>query len=212
MDNSKFISVKNNDQAIPLQAVPELAYQEFSALLCSLMDDPFNHCVNYYTVPWQEKYLRFFCIMARDRDKDILIFSHIQDKNVKQLASLTALHFPLHIFEREIYENTGICFTGHPWLKPVRFPGNRSDLTKGMNDYPFYAIESEELHEVGVGPIHAGVIEPGHFRFICNGEKVMHLEIHLGYQHRGVEDLFLKKDSMLARMILSESIAGDTAV
>src|ERR1035437_9514339 len=47
-------------------------------------------------------------------------------------------------------------------------------------------IESEELHEVGVGPIHAGVIEPGHFRFICNGEKVLRLEIQFGYQHRGI--------------------------
>jgi Ni,Fe-hydrogenase III large subunit len=81
-----------------------------------------------------------------------------------------------------------------------------------MNNYPFYGIESEELHEVGVGPIHAGVIEPGHFRFICNGEKVLHLEIHLGYQHRGIEKLFIEKNDPLQRCILSESIAGDTSV
>jgi Ni,Fe-hydrogenase III large subunit len=81
-----------------------------------------------------------------------------------------------------------------------------------MDNYPFYRIESEELHEVGVGPIHAGVIEPGHFRFICNGEKVLHLEIHLGYQHRGIERLFVEKKTALQRCILAESIAGDTAV
>jgi Ni,Fe-hydrogenase III large subunit len=63
-----------------------------------------------------------------------------------------------------------------------------------------------------VGPIHAGIIEPGHFRFICNGEKVLHLEIHLGYQHRGVEKLFLEKENPLQRCIISESIAGDTSV
>jgi Ni,Fe-hydrogenase III large subunit len=62
-----------------------------------------------------------------------------------------------------------------------------------MDNYPFFKIDREELHEVGVGPIHAGVIEPGHFRFICNGEQILHLEIHLGYQHRGLEDLFLQK-------------------
>jgi Ni,Fe-hydrogenase III large subunit len=68
------------------------------------------------------------------------------------------------------------------------------------------------LHEVGVGPIHAGVIEPGHFRFLCNGETVLHLEIQLGWQHRGVESLFLSLPSLIQRTVLSESIAGDTAV
>ena len=81
-----------------------------------------------------------------------------------------------------------------------------------MDNYPFYNIDSEELHEVGVGPVHAGVIEPGHFRFICNGEKVLHLEIQLGYQHRGIEKLFIEKNNALQRCILSESIAGDTSV
>ena len=81
-----------------------------------------------------------------------------------------------------------------------------------MDNYPFYEIESGELHEVGVGPVHAGVIEPGHFRFICNGEKVLHLEIQLGYQHRGIEKLFLNKKSALQKCLLSETIAGDTSV
>ena len=51
----------------------------------------------------------------------------------------------------------------------------------------FFRVEGEEVHEVAVGPVHAGVIEPGHFRFQCHGERVFHLEISLGYQHRGVE-------------------------
>jgi Ni,Fe-hydrogenase III large subunit len=81
-----------------------------------------------------------------------------------------------------------------------------------MDLYPFYSIAGEELHEVGVGPIHAGIIEPGYFRFICNGEKVLHLEIQLGYQHRGVEELFVKNEKVLKNAILAESIAGDTAI
>ena len=75
---------------------------------------------------------------------------------------------------------------------------------------PFFKIESEELHEVGVGPIHAGIIEPGHFRFICNGEQILHLEIQLGYQHRGIEQLFLEKKKLLQRITLAENIAGDS--
>jgi Ni,Fe-hydrogenase III large subunit len=56
------------------------------------------------------------------------------------------------------------------------------------------------------------VIEPGHFRFICNGEQILHLEIQLGYQHRGIEQLFLQKTKLLERTTLAESIAGDTVV
>ena len=50
-------------------------------------------------------------------------------------------------------------------------------------------LKGAAAHEVAVGPVHAGVIEPGHFRFMCRGEKIDHLEIQLGYQHRGIENL-----------------------
>ena len=59
----------------------------------------------------------------------------------------------------------------------------------GVTD--FFRVEGDEVHEVAVGPVHAGVIEPGHFRFQCHGEQVFHLEISLGYQHRGVERALL---------------------
>jgi Ni,Fe-hydrogenase III large subunit len=67
------------------------------------------------------------------------------------------------------------------------------------------------IHEVAVGPVHAGIIEPGHFRFQCHGESVLSLEIHLGYQHRGAEALLLRS-SPARRLVIAESIAGDTAV
>jgi Ni,Fe-hydrogenase III large subunit len=111
-----------------------------------------------------------------------------------------------------MYENYGINFSNHPLLKPVRYPFNRFNPKSKIENYPFYSIESDELHEVGVGPIHAGVIEPGYFRFLCNGENVIHLEIHLGFQHRGIEQLFKEKQNILQQTILAESIAGDTTV
>lgn len=80
-----------------------------------------------------------------------------------------------------------------------------------MRSYPFYAIEGKEVHEVAVGPIHAGVIEPGSFRFMCHGEQVHHLEIHLGYQHRGVERRLLEGDPRrLAALV--ETVSGDSSV
>jgi len=127
---------------------------------------------------------------------------------------------PFHMFEREIAEQFGIRPKGHPWLKMVRyhanyqnkadiFGNNYSDDIPGNYDY--YSVEGEEIHEVAVGPVHAGVIEPGHFRFNCIGERVLNLEIQLGYQHRGIETLFAQVDDRRWPM-LAESIAGDTTV
>lgn len=114
----------------------------------------------------------------------------------------------LHCFERELHEQHGVRIADHPWLKPIRFEGTRSGAIK---DYPFYKIDGKEVHEVAVGPIHAGVIEPGSFRFMCLGETVHHLEIQLGYQHRGVETLLLQRDPRSLTPLV-ETIAGDTSI
>lgn len=126
----------------------------------------------------------------------------------EKFESLSVQYPQMHCFEREIHEQYGLALVNHPWLKPIRFEGRNLGR---MNDFPFYQLAGKEVHEVGVGPIHAGVIEPGHFRFMCYGETVHHLEIHLGYQHRGVESL-LTKTSPRKLPPLIESIAGDTAV
>jgi Ni,Fe-hydrogenase III large subunit len=123
-------------------------------------------------------------------------------------ASLTATHPAAQIYERELWEQTGLVPDGHPWLKPVRFEGKRQQQ---FQDYPFFPVRGQEVHEVGVGPIHAGVIEPGHFRFMCLGETVHHLEIQLGYQHRGVEALLMRRPPWTLTPIV-ESICGDSAV
>ena len=122
--------------------------------------------------------------------------------------ALTATHPAMHCFEREMHEQTGLRIAGHPWLKPVRFEGAAPGA---MAAYPFFKVQGKEVHEVQVGPIHAGVIEPGAFRFMCLGEEVHHLEIQLGYQHRGVEGLLLRGDPR-ALAPLVETIAGDTSV
>jgi Ni,Fe-hydrogenase III large subunit len=114
----------------------------------------------------------------------------------------------LHCFERELHEQLGVRIAGHPWLKPIRFEGGDQ---AAMGSYPFYRVEGKEVHEVAVGPIHAGVIEPGSFRFMCFGEHVLHLEIHLGYQHRGAEARLLERDPR-ALAPLVETIAGDTSI
>jgi len=209
MMEKEYIEIKNNFMPVNISEIPVHSYEKFSSLVSYLLRNESNHCTAYFPVSEKGKQ-RFIICIADDSNKNIRVFSHITADDNNSLKSLSEELPQLHIFEREIHENSGIFFEGHPWLKPVRFPHNRPDKTGTIEGYPFYNIDSEELHEVGVGPVHAGVIEPGHFRFICNGEKVLHLEIQLGYQHRGVEQLFIENEAPLQRSILAENIAGDT--
>ena len=204
--------VIKNQGTVPLRLIPVLPYNVFLSDVLALLQNSKNHCVNYYAFPYADK-LKFICCIADDEAGNLKVLSHEQSlQREVQLISIAKDSFPLHIFEREISENFGVEFINSPWNKPLRYAFNRADRSKVINDYPFYRIKSDELHEVGVGPIHAGVIEPGHFRFLCNGETVLHLEIQLGWQHRGVEHTYLKKSTVLQRTVLSESIAADTAV
>jgi Ni,Fe-hydrogenase III large subunit len=193
-----------NPLVVHLSRIPLLDYHDFRAGVCELVQEEGNHCVIYYAYPDHDR-LRFICCIANDPEHKIHILSHEQNAfPIPSLDPITKEHPAFHCFERELYEQYNVLFPGHPWLKPLRHqekPG-----------YPFFSIDGGELHEVGVGPVHAGVIEPGYFRFLCNGEKVLHLEIQLGYQHRGVEKLYLAKPSGIQRSVLSENIAGDTAI
>jgi len=200
-----------NNQTIPLSEIPEVDYKEFSGLnLGFLTNSPERHCVNYFGYPLGNQ-IKLICCIADDSNQKIYLSSCLVAKT-DTIDSLTNRNFCFEKFEREIHENFGIDYNDHPWLKPVRYAHNRADQTQTIANYPFYSIESDELHEVGVGPIHAGIIEPGHFRFICNGEQILHLEIQLGYQHRGIEQQFLEKNKLLQRTILAETITGDTVV
>ncbi len=204
-----FLNISNN-HTVAIDSIPMMDYASLTGMTASLLANTVNHCVNYYVFRNRGKLILVSCI-ANDYTSEIAVGMAEVYPGVTY-TSLSSSIPALHIFEREIHENFGLLFDGHPWLKPVRFPHDSQSSIVSMNDYPFYSIEGEELHEVGVGPIHAGVIEPGHFRFICKGEQVLHLEIQLGFQHRGVEQMFLEKNDTLQRMILAESVAGDTAI
>lgn len=131
--------------------------------------------------------------------------------NEKKYESITVEAPQAHLFEREIFEQFGIEPAGHPWLKPVR--KGIAGINSTEPQYEFFVMTGEDVHEVGVGPVHAGIIEPGHFRFSCHGEKVHHLEIELGFQYRGAEELFVRNAANLIYLTkLSESIAGDTVI
>jgi Ni,Fe-hydrogenase III large subunit len=98
-------------------------------------------------------------------------------------------------------------------LEPVGLPDARPWLDHGETPtaYPFLPVEGENLHQIPVGPVHAGIIEPGHFRFTCDGETAVRLEARLGYVHKGIEALMRGADIATAAR-LAGRVSGDSTV
>ncbi|MCM1338284.1 MAG: NADH-quinone oxidoreductase subunit C [Muribaculaceae bacterium] len=188
------IKIKNNSK-INLDNIPKVSIQELRNEILEFKKRP----IGFFGKPTEDNGVQLFAALADDQEGAIYISSAIFSEDEKSYESLTKEIPAFHIFEREFYEQFGIEPLGHPWLKPVR---------NNQDKYEFFEMQGEDVHQVAVGPIHAGVIEPGHFRFMCNGETVYHLEIMLGYQHRGIEDLMLKSPSNQ----LAESICGDSVI
>lgn len=198
-----------NGQAITTSEIEVLRYPVFYDNVLELLSSESHHCLSYFAKP-EGGVVSLFAFIALDELGQIEALAS-QVKPDEVLRSMASEREELHVFERDIHEAVGLNFAGHPWLKPLRYPHDRK-AGGDIYDYPFFNIESEEFHRVGVGPIHAGIIEPGHFRFICEGERIHHLEIQLGWQHRGWERLMLEKTKPLQRATLAENIAGDTVV
>jgi len=133
--------------------------------------------------------------------------------------SIGARHAPAIRLERAIHDLFGLVPDGaadiRAWLDHGRW-GIRHPLGTRMKapepaPYPFLAAEGESLHQIPVGPVHAGIIEPGHFRFTANGETVVRLEARLGYVHKGVEALMAGADLERAAKLAGRT-SGDSTV
>jgi Ni,Fe-hydrogenase III large subunit len=147
---------------------------------------------------------RVVAVIAFDSDNTLAVARSAPTRG--SYDSLTVSCPQAHLFEREIWEDFNITPTGHPWLKPLR---KTKFVAPAVAD--FFRVEGREIHEVAVGPVHAGVIEPGHFRFQCAGEEVLHLEISHGYQHRGIEHALIDGPHRVTLRQM-EAIAGDTTI
>ena len=87
----------------------------------------------------------------------------------------------------------------------------RTTLRAAPSRYAFLPVDGESLHQIPVGPVHAGIIEPGHFRFTANGETIVRLEERLGYVHKGIESLMARLPIDRAAM-LAGRVSGDSTV
>ena len=125
--------------------------------------------------------------------------------------------------QRALFDLTGLRSTDpdqRPWLRHAAWPVDAFPLLAGdmpapparpVDDYAFVRVEGDGVHEIPVGPVHAGIIEPGHFRFSVVGEKVLRLEERLGYLHKGIERRFTELP-LLAGHRLAARVSGDSAV
>ncbi len=140
------------------------------------------------------------------------------------VASLAALSFPASRFERELADLFGIEPVGHPFLRPLvrhqHWPrdwhpmrgdaGPTPPMLIDAGQFPFVPVEGPGVYEIPVGPVHAGLIEPGHFRFFVVGETILKMKARLWFVHRGIELLFEGR-AVADGVILAERISGDTA-
>ena len=156
--------------------------------------------------------------------KNIFIIPFIRLQHTTEFPSLTpAIHSACN-FEKKIHTFFGLTPVGHPDLRPILLHENwpvdvfplRKDFdwqtkTKDVQrPYLFQKVEGEGVYEIPVGPIHAGIIEPGHFRFSVAGEEILLLEAKLGFVHKGSEKLF-EVLGLGDKVRLSEKISGDSS-
>lgn len=193
-----------NGQATPLADIPELGPDEWRAAILSAKGEGRICSLSGYPLP-------------NGKTQVITVLGFRKTRKLGLLKTQLAGKYPAltpdlpeaHIFERELWEQCKLTPVGHPWLKPVRYPGGGPEGEAAVTN--FFSIAGQEIHEVAVGPVHAGVIEPGHFRFQCHGENVFHLEIHLGYQHRGVERALVNGPDKRTIHFM-ETLSGDTSI
>ena len=204
-----------NRRAVRLSDVPRLPVDSFRKIIADAVASDWR-IVTLFGLPENATSLCLIAVLADDERGQLGAVSAIVDD---RFPSLTTVCAQAARFEREIAEQCGVVPEGHPRLAPLRRhpPDHRPagwpapPVPFRRDSYEFARLAGEEMHEVAVGPVHAGIIEPGHFRFQAHGEEVLSLDVMLGYQHRGVEGLLEREDRGRA-ILVAESIAGDSVI
>ncbi|HRT58211.1 MAG TPA: hydrogenase [Candidatus Paceibacterota bacterium] len=202
MNQANPFALLTNGSALPWSDVPEWPLANFLRHVSAALQRG-ERLSSFFGVP-EDHAARLVAVVALDAGNTLAVARSQPFSG--SFPALTPSHPQAHLFEREIWEQHGLVPEPHPWLKPVRKDHGAGPAVGG-----FFRVEGPEVHEVAVGPVHAGIIEPGHFRFQCAGEEVLHLEIALGYQHRGIEEA-LAGGPHRRTVYQMETVAGDTTI
>jgi Ni,Fe-hydrogenase III large subunit/Ni,Fe-hydrogenase III component G len=169
-------------------------------------------------------YELFYLFTLAERRDWLLLSTELRDGD-RFFHSITPHVHAAQWYEREIRDMFGLIPIGHPDLRRLvrheHWPKGTHPLKKDFRwdailkreqgEYAFRRIEGEGAFEVPVGPIHAGIIEPGHFRFSVAGEPIMQLEVRHFWKHRGIEKLF-EQQQLMSGVPLAERVSGDTTI
>jgi Ni,Fe-hydrogenase III large subunit/Ni,Fe-hydrogenase III component G len=157
-----------------------------------------------------------------DRRVELVVTTGRDRPEVPTLASVS---FPASRFEREMRDLYGVEPVGHPaprrlvlhqhwpegWNPMRRDAPATVEMSDDARPFPFVEVQGPGVYEIPVGPVHAGLIEPGHFRFSVVGETILKMKARLWFVHKGIERLFEGRDPEAA-VGLAEKISGDSAV
>ncbi|MEI8346726.1 MAG: NADH-quinone oxidoreductase subunit C, partial [Pseudomonadota bacterium] len=196
-----------------LHQVSDLPFNFFHAQVITAIGHHGHRLASLFVCQGPLTQLKMVAVLVNDNVGSITALSANPPESYECFTSVCP---EAHLFEREIWEQWGIRPNNHPCLKPVRFYSQGSPYffakkITPIGDMEYFQIEGGEAHDVGVGPVHAGIIGPGHFRFSCHGEHVYHLEISLGYQHRGLEEKLIGGPDKKTIFYI-EAAAGDTTM
>ena len=208
--------------AIPAQRVPVSSGQLLAA--CRLGWEQGGTLVALWITDDRDR-ARGFCLRVALHDSDgLTILEYTIPDAAAIYPDLTSIFPSANRMQRAAFDLTGVASESddqRPWLWLASWPIDKFPLQRdfvaspkwepGEETYPFVKVEGDGVHEIPVGPVHAGIIEPGHFRFQVVGEKVLRLEERLGYVHKGIEKRFETMRIEEAHR-LAGRISGDSTV
>ncbi len=226
LENEHVLILGSSPLILPPAHVLHLEVEDFIRCISTLQRLNCRWCALWAEQTEQYSSEHFLINACYEKQGDYLII--LTELTVPIIDSQTAIYPAANRAERHIQDLWGITFKGHPdtrrWTRhqawsaqdyPLRKSFNPNtifqELTPADSDYPFLQAKGEGVYEVPVGPVHAGIIEPGHFRFQAVGEQVLNLEMHLGYVHKGIEKTAEGRTVWeLAR--LAGRVSGDSTV
>ena len=203
-------AVIRNQEAIDFARLPCLNLTDFQETIGKMLENGLR-IGSLFAVTRPNSGVNLVAVLLYPQSRRLYL---LRTEDTQIWPSMTSQWPQIERFEREMAEQAGIEITGHPHLTPLRYQHHPAGKGQAgpIGSHTFLAAEGEEIHEVAVGPVHAGIIEPGHFRFLCHGESILHLEISFGYQHRGIENNLRGCEFGLRSQRLAEVIAGDTSI
>jgi Ni,Fe-hydrogenase III large subunit/Ni,Fe-hydrogenase III component G len=208
--------------AVPATRVPVSSGQLLTA--CRLAWEGRGQLVALWITDDRDRHRGFMVRVALEDNDGLTVLEHTLPDADARYPDVSAIFPAANRMQRAAFDLCGIAADAddqRQWLWQACWPIDRYPLRRdfeaspkwepGEEDYAFVRVDGDGVHEIPVGPVHAGIIEPGHFRFQVVGEKVLRLEERLGYVHKGIEKRF--ESLLLADAFrLAGRVSGDSTV